>query len=237
MIHNFLSKAIKFFFIEKYRRNSDSYIKWLRSQGVKIGYGTKVFDPKNIIIDITRPELIEIGDHVFLHGGVTIMTHDWTSWCFLHSHYEFYPSHSKVNIGNNVWFGRDVTVCKGVSIGDNCIIGIGSVVTKSIPSNSIAAGVPAKVICSYNDYFEKRSQKYVNEAIEYAKAIIFSGRQPRPEDFADDYPCFVDGENYMDYNYPYDIVFSPEQFEIWKKNHKKIYNGFNDFIKAVKDTL
>ena len=51
-----------------------------------------------------------------------------------------------VTIGNDCWFGAGVTVCPGVTIGDNCVIGAGSVVTKDIPANSIAAGVPCKVI-------------------------------------------------------------------------------------------
>ena len=160
--------------------------------GVKIGEGTQIFEPKNILVDTSRPELIEIGKHVFLHGGTTILTHDWASWCFVESDHEFYPSHAKVKIGDNVWLGRNVTICKGVTIGNNCIIGIGSVVTKDIPANSIAVGVPAKVVGSYEDYMKRRSSKYVDEAIEYAEAIIESGREPQIDDFHDDYPCFVD---------------------------------------------
>lgn len=53
-----------------------------------------------------------------------------------------------VIIGNNVWIGDRVSVLGGVTIGDNVIIGAGSIVTKSIPSNCLAVGVPAKVIKS-----------------------------------------------------------------------------------------
>ncbi len=49
-------------------------------------------------------------------------------------------------IGNNVWIGTNVTVLKGVTIGDGVIIAAGSIVSKNIPSNCIAAGIPAKVI-------------------------------------------------------------------------------------------
>ena len=52
----------------------------------------------------------------------------------------------EVIIGNNVWLGSNVKVLKGVSIGDNSIISAGSVVTKSVPENVIAGGIPAKVI-------------------------------------------------------------------------------------------
>ena len=51
-----------------------------------------------------------------------------------------------VSIGNDCWFGANVVVCPGVTIGDNCVIGAGSVVTRDIPANSFAAGVPARVI-------------------------------------------------------------------------------------------
>ena len=51
-----------------------------------------------------------------------------------------------VHIGSNCWFGASVTVCPGVTIGDNCVIGAGSVVTRSIPPHSFAAGNPCRVI-------------------------------------------------------------------------------------------
>ncbi len=60
------------------------------------------------------------------------------------------PSHmcyaQPVVIGNDCWFGANVVVCPGVTIGDGCVIGAGSVVTKDIPANSVAAGVPCRVI-------------------------------------------------------------------------------------------
>lgn len=51
-----------------------------------------------------------------------------------------------VHIGNDYWFGASVTVCPGVTIGDGCVIGAGSVVTRNIPPHSFAAGVPCRVI-------------------------------------------------------------------------------------------
>lgn len=59
-------------------------------------------------------------------------------------------SSKPVNIGNNVWIGELCSVLPGVTIGENCIIGANSVVTKSIPPNSIAVGNPAKVIKQFN---------------------------------------------------------------------------------------
>lgn len=53
---------------------------------------------------------------------------------------------SPITIGKNVWVGAAATVVPGVTIGDNSIVGAGSVVTKDIPANTIVAGVPARVI-------------------------------------------------------------------------------------------
>lgn len=51
-----------------------------------------------------------------------------------------------ITVGNNVWIGAQVSVLPGVSIGDNCVIGAGSVVNRDIPANSLAAGNPCRVI-------------------------------------------------------------------------------------------
>lgn len=53
---------------------------------------------------------------------------------------------SEIRIGNDVWLGANVTVLPGVTIGNNVVIGAGAVVNKDIPDNSLAVGVPAKVI-------------------------------------------------------------------------------------------
>ena len=51
-----------------------------------------------------------------------------------------------VPIGNDCWFGANVVVCPGVTIGEGCVIGAGSVVTHDIPPRSVAAGVPCRVL-------------------------------------------------------------------------------------------
>lgn len=226
----------KLFFLcigKPHLESSNSYINWLRKKGLKIGEGTLAISPRKITIDITRPELIDIGENVLLHNGTTILTHDYASRSFVNKYSEFLPSHGRIKIGNNVWLGENVTILKNVKIGDNVIIGTGSIVTKSIPSNSVAVGIPAKVISSFDDYFNKRKLQYIDEAIEYALSIYERGRKPKIDDFYDDYPVFVDGRNYQDYEFPYSRVFSPEQFEEWKIVHKAPFLGFDEFMKAV----
>lgn len=232
---NLLKKIANKIYRYYYTSSSDRLLNYYKSGGIKIGKGTYVLDPKHIQIDTSRPELLEIGENVFLHRGTIILTHDWASWCFVNSHQEFIPSHGKVKIGNNVWLGENVTILKGVTIGDNVIIGIGSIVTKDIPSNSVAVGIPAKVVGTYEDYYRKRKEAYVEECIEYAQAILASGKELKKEDFYDDYPCFVDGSNFQEYDYPYGNIFYSKQFEIWKNHHHAIFHGFDDFVKFVKE--
>lgn len=219
------------------KRSSAKYIHYLRSKGIKIGKGTIIMHPRTVTIDFSRPTLLSIGENVRLNKDITIQTHDYASQVFVNRDCEFLPSSAPIRIGNNVYFGQQCTVLKGVTIGDNCIIGFGSIVTKDIPANSVATGRPAKVVCSLDDYLQKRMKASVEESIKYAISIIESGREPIVEDFFDDYPCFVDGENYQDYNYPYNRVFNAEQFETWKKKHNKTFNGFEDFMRVVRNRI
>lgn len=218
------------------RRNSDSFIRYLRKKGVKIGDGTFIKAPRHILIDLTRPSLLTIGDHVFLHKDMSILTHDWTGWCFIEMYNDFVPSHKETVIGNNVWFGEGVKVLSGVHIGDNCIIGAYSVVTRDIPSNSVAVGIPCKPVHTIQDYYERRKNLLIPELIEYANSIKKRfGRELLKEDFYDDYPAFVDGSNFKEYNYPYNVVFNEGQFEYWKQYHKAPFNGFDDFLRFINE--
>lgn len=56
-----------------------------------------------------------------------------------------------ITVGDNCWFATNVTVCPGVTIGNGCVIGAGAVVTKDLPDNSLALGVPAKVVRQITD--------------------------------------------------------------------------------------
>ncbi|GAA4452722.1 hypothetical protein GCM10023189_16590 [Nibrella saemangeumensis] len=84
---------------------------------------------------------IEIGYNVAISTNVTIRDSD--------NHFINTPGHiinQPIKIGNKVWIGMNVTILKGVEIGDGAVIAAGAVVNKSIPAGCLAGGVPAKVI-------------------------------------------------------------------------------------------
>lgn len=90
-------------------------------------------------------ERITVGDRCQIGDQVTITDCDFHEINPSTRNRSSGPTHP-VTLGNNVWLGSRVMVLKGVTIGDNSVIGAMSLVTKSIPANSLAAGTPAKVI-------------------------------------------------------------------------------------------
>ncbi|MGC9324415.1 MAG: acyltransferase [Desulfomonilia bacterium] len=83
---------------------------------------------------------ITIGDSCMMASSVYITDSDWHG---IYDRLDFIGKTAPVRIGNNVWIGDSAIVCKGVTVGDNSIIGAGSVVIRDIPPNTIAAGNPA----------------------------------------------------------------------------------------------
>lgn len=146
--------------------SSGRYISYLRKKGMKIGRNTIILSPGHSHIDEGRASWIEIGDNCVLTYGVSIIAHDY-SWSILRkSHNIIAPTGGgKIKIGNNVFVGVNSIILRNCSIGDNCIIGAGSVVCSSIPSNSVAAGNPAKVIMSLDEYCKKREGGVLKEAV------------------------------------------------------------------------
>ncbi len=121
-------------------------IRYGRYKGAKIGKDCRFYWVKYS----TEPYLITIGNHVSA-TMVRFETHDGGIWCFR----DEYPEIDIVKpivIGNNVYIGYGCIVLPGVTIGDNVVIGAHSLVSKDIPSNSVAVGSPARVIKSLDEY-------------------------------------------------------------------------------------
>ena len=68
-----------------------------------------------------------------------------------------------IELMDNVFIGTNSTIIGGVRIGPNAIVAAGAVVTKDVPENSVVGGVPARYICSFDDWLEKRKEQYPPE--------------------------------------------------------------------------
>lgn len=215
-------------------RTSSNYILYLRKKGISIGKDCFFQSPKTSIVDITRPLLVDIGDHCFFLENFLLLTHDNVAKTFGPLYHEFLPSSGKVTIGNNVYFTRNCTVLKGVTIGDNCIIGFGSTVMSDIPAHSVAAGTPAKVICSIDDFYEKRKKKSLQEAFSLAQTIYKkTGRRPTEQEMWEEFPFWMNGDETND-KLRFSVQYQTKGFyDIYKANHKAIYKSFDDFIDAA----
>jgi len=216
------------------RRNSISYISFLRDNGVEIGDNCVFRSPTTTRIDLQRPELISIGNNVDMNMNFQIMTHDWGSLVFRAKYHDFINSTGKVVIGSNIYFGTNVVVLKGVSIGDNCIIGAGSLVTKNIPANSVAAGVPCKVVCSLDDYYNKRKALALYEAVERVKCFEKRwGRKPLPKELREEFIYYVNSNNVGMYETMGVPVKSQlkEAYNDWMEYHKEsMFPDFDSFV-------
>ena len=91
-------------------------------------------------------EKITIGDDCLLAAGVTILDHDHQSEFIDGQPVRDKYNTAEINIESGVWIGEKVTILKGVTIGKNSVVAAHAVVTKDIPANCIAGGIPAKVI-------------------------------------------------------------------------------------------
>lgn len=133
--------------------SNDRKIAYLRKQGCKMGKnvklncGIKAFD--------TEPYLISLGDNVLVAYGVHFVTHDGGVFV-LKNMQKVDPKTDKmasIQVGNNVYIGMGAYIMPGVKIGNNCLIGAGVIVTKDIPDNSVAVGIPAKVVETVDEYY------------------------------------------------------------------------------------
>lgn len=132
----------------------------------------------------SEPYLITLHNNVRVSSSVAFITHDGSVHTIVsNKKYRNINVHKygKIEIGDNTFIGARATILPNVYIGKNCIIGAGALVTHSIPDNSIAVGVPAKIIGNTWDFAEKTinsmpenwdNNKYKENARDYLSKII-----------------------------------------------------------------
>lgn len=136
-------------FIRLYRKHVWSCEKYARSIGVKIGKGCYI-KTKNFS---SEPTLIEIGDYVRIAGNTSFYTHGgiWSlRKIFNDSSLDYF---GKIKVGSYTYIGENCLIMPGVTIGQKCIIGAGTVLTKSVPDGCMVGGNPCKIIGKTEDFY------------------------------------------------------------------------------------
>lgn len=136
----------------------EQHIEKLRERGVRIGNNVDII---NSFLDYDHGYLISIGNNVTITNS-TILTHDAALKKTIG-----YSQIGCVVIGNDVFIGYGSIILPNVKIGNRVIIGAGSVVTSDIPDDSVAVGIPARVIGSYSDT-ENKNRELLNVAPTYS---------------------------------------------------------------------
>lgn len=173
MIKKFLRGIFRIF---TPHRSMPQLIEHYRRQGMKIGENCYI--GQNVTFGRGGRDPIVVGDNCIL-TGCTILGHDASPALFLEelqgtSIHDRKSLKLETVIGNNVFIGVNAVVLPGVHIGDNCIIGAGAVVTKDVPPGSVAAGNPARVIQSIENFKAKYAALY-KEHPEY----FYCGQKPQ----------------------------------------------------------
>ncbi|MBQ3070256.1 MAG: acyltransferase [Tidjanibacter sp.] len=128
-------------------------IGYARYIGVTIGENCKLIDNPDWG---SEPYLITVGNHVYFSSKCSLVTHDGSTWCFRDEpEYKHVLRYGAIEIKDNCFIGMGVTILPNVTIGPNSIVGAGSLVTKDVQPNSVYAGVPAKFICTMDEYKTK----------------------------------------------------------------------------------
>ena len=129
-------------------------VKYARKLGIKVGKNTKFVKCPSFS---SEPWLISIGNNCYVSSDVAFVTHDGGRWVLDHLFPDSAPFYKigKITIDDNVFIGMRTMILPNVHISKNCVIGGGSVVCKNIPEGQVWAGVPARYICSIEEYKEK----------------------------------------------------------------------------------
>ncbi|NOU97336.1 acyltransferase [Paenibacillus sp. LMG 31456] len=141
----------------------EDYIK----MGMRIGDNCSI--QPGVTFDYSHCWLIKIGNNVTIAPQAYLLTHDAST-----KREKKYTKVGSITIEDNVFIGARALIMPGVTIGQNSIVAVGSVVTKCIPQGSIVAGNPAKVISSIEKYMEK-TEMLMDSAKVYDASYTISG--------------------------------------------------------------
>jgi acetyltransferase-like isoleucine patch superfamily enzyme len=131
----------------QWRYNDYTIAEYFRAQGAAIGSRTRI-----LVRELgSEPYLVSIGDDTLVSSGVAFYTHDGAVWV-LRAQEPTLNRFKRISVGRRCFIGARAVLLPGATVGDGSVIGAGSVVAGEIPAGAVAAGVPAKVLCSVEEW-------------------------------------------------------------------------------------
>ena len=218
--------------IYREKTSGEKYIAYCKRGGATIGNNVTVYSAKNTTIDETSLQHIFIGDNTQITAGVIILAHDY-SYSVLGNIYGELPRQQKDTIiGKNVFIGMNSIILMGSNIGDNVIIGAGSVVSGHIPSNTVCAGNPAKIICSLDQFLVKGRTRFEESARCYYAGIKRKKQDVTEEDMIIYRSLFAE-KSEMERYIAYGKFRGVENEKIINMENYRKYKTFNDFMEDI----
>ncbi len=208
--------------------------------GGEIGVHTVISAPYKCFIDTSRPWLLSIGDYCVISQGSIILTHDYSLSTLRRVYGEWIGEGKETVLGDNCFIGMNSILLMGTRLGNNVIVGAGSVVHGIFGDNVVIAGNPARVICSLDEHYEKRKKKSVEEAIECVN--IFERklkRKPSPKDLPGFKFLFCPRDKSIVERYGLSFNCSadePREVAEAFYNSKPYWSNFEDFLSEAENS-
>ena len=175
--------------IRRYRRRR--FLSGLIQHGLVVGRDVQIHD--GVFLDPSHCFLITIKDRCVLAPFVRLIAHDASMFKFIGV-----TRIGRITIESNCFIGDSTLVLPGVRIGPHSIVGAGSVVAKDIPPRSVAAGNPAKVICTLDDFLAKhsaaegRNRRFSEN--EYNLFCLTQEKKKEMLDYLEKHSAYMEGE-------------------------------------------
>ena len=132
-------------------------LRYYLRQGLRLGRDVRIMGKPDFG---SEPYLIEIGDHVTISSRVSFVTHDGATWVFRHlPQYRGLQRFGRIVIEDNCFIGTGAIILPDVRIGPNAVVAAGAVVTRSVPPDTVVAGVPARPICTYQEFVRRSAPR------------------------------------------------------------------------------